>query len=170
MLVLVDRYKLEVWQISLLLLASSVINMFGSPYLGKLLDLWGERKTTSICYVILTLCCAGFAVIDNVWILVALLLMIKLVVTLGISLSTYVYRIAPTRGIDPHFSAGISINHVTSVGMPMIAGMLLPVIKYEGVFLGTAGLILLSIPFALAMKVQATSYSEQISPSCGRIG
>ncbi len=97
MLVLVDRYKLEVWQISLLLLASSVINMFASPYLGKLLDLWGERKTTSICYVILTLCCVGFAVMDNVWVLVALLLMIKVVVTLGISLSTYVYRIAPPR-------------------------------------------------------------------------
>ena len=155
MLVLVERYKLEVWQISLLLLASSVINMIGSPYLGKLLDRWGERKTTSVSYVLLTLCCAGFAVIDNAWILVLLLLIIKLVVTLGISLSTYVYRIAPTEELTPTLSAGISINHVTSVGMPMLAGILLPIIKYEGVFLATAGLILLSIPFALAMKVQS---------------
>jgi len=164
MLVLVDRYQLEVWQISLLLLASSVINMFGSPYMGKLIDLWGERTTTSISYVMLTLCCVGFAVIDNVWMLVALLLTIKLVVTLGIGLSTYVYRMAPAEELTPTLSAGISINHVTSVGMPIIAGILLPIIKYEGVFLGTAGLILLSIPFALAMKVQAPA-KAQTSPA-----
>ncbi len=51
----------------------------------------------------------------------------------------------------------------------MIAGLLLPVIKYEGVFLGTAGLILLSIPFALAMKVQAPGTSTN-KFRCGRIG
>lgn len=167
LLVLVDRYKLEVWQISLLLLASSVINMFASPYLGKLLDLWGERKTTSICYVILTLCCVGFAIMDNVWILVMLLLMIKVVVTLGISLSTYVFRIAPPEELTPTLSAGISINHVTSVGMPILAGILLPIIKYEGVFLGTAGLILLSIPFALAMKVQSPVKVQTSSAGAG---
>jgi MFS family permease len=160
MLVLVDRYKLEVWHISLILLASSVINMIGSPYLGKLIDVGGERKTTSISYIVLTLCCIGFAVIDNIWILVVLLLTIKLVVTLGIALSTYVYRIAPSEELTPTLSAGISINHVTSVGMPMLAGLLLPLIKYEGVFLGTAGLIVLSLPFALAMKVQVPIKGE----------
>jgi predicted MFS family arabinose efflux permease len=153
MLVLVDRYKLEVWHISLLLLTSSLINMIGSPYLGRLIDRWGERLTTSISYAVLVLCCAGFAIINNVGILVFLLLTIKLVVNLEITLSTYVYRIAPPEELTPTLSAGISINHVTSVGMPILAGILLPLIQYEGVFLGTAGLILISIPFTLAMKV-----------------
>jgi hypothetical protein len=110
------------------------------------------------------LCCAGFTVINNVWVLVFLLLIIKLIVALGVALSTYVYRIAPSEELTPTLSAGISINHVTSVGMPIIAGLLLPIIKYEGVFLATAGLIILSIPFALAMKVQTPS-KPQTNPT-----
>ncbi|MDF1513511.1 MAG: hypothetical protein P1S60_06850 [Anaerolineae bacterium] len=81
----------------------------------------------------------------------------------AIALSTYVYRIAPAEALTPTLSAGISINHINSVGMPMIAGILLPIIKYEGVFLATAGLVLLSIPFAMAMKAKP-SLSAQPNP------
>jgi len=38
--------------------------------------------------------------------------------------------------------------------MPLVAGAILPFIGYEGIFWGTSGLILLSIPFALAMKIK----------------
>jgi hypothetical protein len=66
----------------------------------------------------------------------------------------YVYRSAPAEELTPTLSAGISINHVTSVAMPLIAGALLPLIGYGGIFLGTAGLILLSVPFALGLRVE----------------
>lgn len=162
MLVLVDKFGLEVWQISLLLLVSSVVNFVGSPRLGLLLDRWGERLTVSLSYLILTLCCVGFAVLKSVWLLVVLLIVIKLMVTLGMGLSTYVYRIAPPEELTPTLSAGISINHVTSVAMPLVAGALLPTIGYEGIFLGTAGLILLSIPFSLAMQVRTPSVPQAV--------
>ena len=155
MLVLVENFGLEVWQISLLLLVSGVVNFVGSPALGRLLDRLGERSVMAASYVLLALCCIGFATLDQVWFLAALLLVIKLLVTLGIGLDTYVYRIAPEEELTPTLSAGISINHVTSVAMPLIAGALLPLIGYSGIFWGTAGLILLSVPFALAMKAAA---------------
>jgi len=88
-------------------------------------------------------------------VLVLLLLVMKLAVVFGLGLNTYVYRLAPEEELTPTLSAGISINHVTSVGMPLLAGALLPVIGYGGVFLGTAGLILLSVPFALQLHVGA---------------
>ena len=153
MLVLVDSFELKVWQISLILLASSVINMFASPYVGSLVDRFGERRTVSLSYAILVLCCLGFAVIGNVWLLVSLLLLIKLAVMMGMGLSTYVYRMAPAEELTPTLSAGISINHVTSVAMPLIAGALLPYVGYEGIFAGTAGMILASIPFAWMLRV-----------------
>ncbi len=154
MLVLVENFGLRVWQISLLLLVSGLVNFLGAPYLGRLLDQLGERRVMSGSYIVLTLCCVGFATLNQVWLLVALLLIIKLLVTLGIGLDTYVYRIAPPEELTPTLSAGISINHVTSVAMPLIAGALLPYIGYAGIFWGTAGLILLSIPFALAMRAE----------------
>jgi len=151
MLVLVESFGLKVWQISLILLTSSIINMLAGPYMGSLVDRFGEQKTVSLSYAILVLCCLGFAVIHNVWLLVFTLILIKLMVMLGMGLSTYVYRMAPAEELTPTLSAGISINHVTSVAVPLIAGALLPYIGYEGVFAGAAGMILLSVPFAWAL-------------------
>lgn len=161
LLVLVDKYGLHVSQISLILVLSGVVNFIGAPYLGRLLDRWGERYVTAIGYGLLTLCCIGFAMLSQVWILMALLLLIKLLVTLDIGIDTYVYRRAPADELTPTLSAGISINHVTSVAMPLIAGALMPWIGYSGVFWGTAGLILLSAPFALVMQ---TDRAPQITP------
>ena len=90
-----------------------------------------------------------------------MLLVIKLLVLLGMGLSTYVNRIAPPEELTPTLSAGISVNHVTSVAMPLVAGALLPFIGYEGVFLGTAGLILLSIPFALSIRVEEAEVESE---------
>jgi len=157
MLVLVETFKLEVWHISLILLVSSIINLVGSPYMGRLIDRLGERTVLTATYIGLVLGCIGFATLSNVWLLVLLLLAIKLLVLAGIGLETYVYRMAPEEELTPTLSAGISINHVTSVGMPLLAGVLLPIIGYEGIFWCTAGLIVLSIPFALSMKAVPTA-------------
>ncbi len=151
-LVLVQTYGMQVQQISLILTLSSMINLIGSPYLGRLLDRYGERIVLTTSYALLVLGCVGFASSSNVAFLTVLLLAIKLLVILEIGLDTYVYRFAPPEELTPTLSAGISINHVTSVAMPLVAGLLLPVIGYSGIFLGTAGLILLSIPFALSMQ------------------
>ncbi len=138
-------------QISLILTLSSMINLIGLPYLGRLLD---SRRAHSAHHELRP---AGPGLC---WLrqqqqrraLTVLLLAIKLLVILEIGLDTYVYRFAPPEELTPTLSAGISINHVTSVAMPLVAGLLLPVIGYSGIFLGTAGLILLSIPFALSMQ------------------
>ncbi len=163
-LVLVENFGLEVWQISTMLLVSSIVNLISTPQLGKLLDQFGERRMLSASYVILALCCLGFATIHTIWLLVLLLITIKLMVTLGIGLSTYVYRIAPPEELTPTLSAGISINHVTSVAMPLIAGALLPYIGYEGIFLGTAVIIGLSIPLALSLQPRSMPVTAQVSP------
>ena len=160
-LVLVQVYDFEVWQLSTLLLIGSVLRFLCAPLLGALIDRYGERTMVSSSYAALILCCIGFATIQQVWLLSALLLVIKLLVMLGMGLSTYVNRIAPAEELTPTLSAGISINHVTSVAMPMVAGLLLPVIGYSGVFLMTAGLVAISIPFALALRTEVKPASAE---------
>lgn len=152
MLVLVSSFGLRVWNIGSLLFVSSILNMIAAPYIGRLTDRFGERRMVPLSYVLLSVCSIGFAVIRAVWILAFLLVATKLLVIFGMGLSTYVRRIAPQEELTPTLSAGISINHITSVSVPLVAGMLLPLIKYEGVFLGTAVLILLSVPFALVLR------------------
>jgi predicted MFS family arabinose efflux permease len=154
-LVLVQNYGLNASQISLLLVISGIVNFVLAPRLGQLLDLWGERWTLSISYVALALCFVGYATVHNVWFLAAMLICINLLVTLRIGLSTYVNRIAPSEELTPTLSAGVSINHITSVSMSLVAGTLLGLVGYEWLCWGAAAIIMLSVPFALAIRVGA---------------
>ncbi|HDQ73284.1 MAG TPA: MFS transporter [Chloroflexi bacterium] len=154
-LVLVQNYDMHVWEVSTLMLVSGVLNLLVSPVMGALIDFSGERLTTTASYVILALCCVGYATVSNLWVLLVLWTLIKLVMPLGMGLSTYVYRTAPPEELTPTLTAGVTFDHISSVGVPFLASAALPVIQYSGIFLATAVLILLSIPFAWALQVQA---------------
>jgi predicted MFS family arabinose efflux permease len=152
-LVLVQDYGLGVTQISLILLASATVNLFASPYLGKLLDRLGERVTLSVSYVLLAICFVGYATFHNAIALAMLLVCINMLVLLSMGLQTYVNRISPARELTATLSAGVSINHITSVGMSLVAGVLLERLGYEALCYGAAVLIMASVPFALAIRL-----------------
>jgi predicted MFS family arabinose efflux permease len=117
-----------------------------------LLDTFGERLTLSGSYVLLALCFVGYATVHDAWFLGAMLIGIRLLVTLRIGLSTYVNRIAPPEELTATLAAGVSINHITSVTMSLLAGTLLGVFGYETLCWGSAVIIALSVPFALAIR------------------
>ncbi|MBN1400147.1 MAG: MFS transporter, partial [Anaerolineae bacterium] len=154
-LILVQNYGLSVWQISLLLLISGLVNFAFATPLGRLLDRYGEYRVLPISYVLLAICFVGYAVFHNAWILGFFLVGINLLVTLEMGLATYVRRIAPEEELTPTLSAGVSINHITSVAMSLVAGSLLAIVGYEALCWGAAAIIIASVPFAMAMKVRA---------------
>jgi len=71
----------------------------------------------------------------------------------SIGLSTYVNRVAPPEELTPTLSTGVSINHITSVGMSFLAGFLLPVLGYKALCWGAVILIGLSVPFAMSLRI-----------------
>lgn len=151
--VLVNNYDFNAQRISILLIISGIVNFFLSPRMGDWIDRFGERKTLAASYFALVLVFIGYATIHHAWVLGALYITINFLVMFRIGLHTYVNRIAPDEDLSPTLSAGVSINHITSVGMSMVAGALLSSIGYEGLCWGAAGVILLSIPFALAIRI-----------------
>jgi len=152
-LILVQNYGLDARQISLLLAVSGTVNFLLSPRLGHLLDVVGERITLSVSYVALALCFVGYATVHNALFLCLMLIGINLLTTLGMGLSTYVNRVAPRQELTPTLSAGVSINHITSVSMSLLAGTLLSLVGYEALCWGAVVVIMLSVPFALAIKI-----------------
>jgi len=163
-LVLVQYYGWDVWKISLLLVASSIVNLIFTPYFGKLIDEIGERPTLSTSYVIMALCFIGYATIHNDWILGALLIVINLLLTFNMALTTYVNRMAPDEELAPTLSAGVSINHITSVSFSLLAGTLVEIMGYENLFWGATAIVFVSVPFALALKTPSRSSVSQPQP------
>lgn len=152
--VLVSHYGLTAQKISAVLIFSGLLNFLIAPRMGNWIDRYGERKTLAASYLALVLAFVGYATIHNVWFLAVLFVLIRMLVLFRIGLHTYVNRIAPQRDLSPTLSAGVSINHITSVGISMLAGTLLKTVGYEGLCWGAAGVILLSIPFALAIRIR----------------
>ncbi len=93
--------------------------------MGRIIDRRGEQVTTPL-YAVLALCCFGYAVVGNLWILVALWIIIKLVTPFGLGLSTYVYRTAPPKELTPTLTAGVTFDHISSVGVPFRQGPCYP--------------------------------------------
>lgn len=153
-LMLIENFGLRVWHISTLTLVSSTLTFLLAPYLGSLIDRLGEQVTTPVSYVMLALCCIGFAVGQSLWLLIALWIIIRLTLPLGMGLSTYVYRTAPPEELTPTLTAGVTFDHISSVGVPFLASAALPIIDYQGVFVAAAILILISVPFARSLQVQ----------------
>jgi predicted MFS family arabinose efflux permease len=152
--VLVKHFELGAGQIGLLLLGSSVVNLLGTPYLGRALDRFGERSVLAVGYTIMAFCFVLYATVPNVWALAGALLVLNLLFTLHMGLATYVHRTAPAEELTPTLTAGVSFNHISSVAVSLVGGALLEVVGYQALCWGIAALVGISVPFALALRVR----------------
>jgi predicted MFS family arabinose efflux permease len=151
-MVLVYNYGLSAMQVSFLMLASGLVNFLFARRLGTLLDVTGERITLTLAYLGLALCFVGYALVHNVWFLGFLVVCINLIATLSIGLSTYVSRITPPEELTATLSTGVSVNHISSVGMSLLAGALLPVVGYQALCWAVVVIVSLSVPFAMQIR------------------
>jgi predicted MFS family arabinose efflux permease len=163
--VLVEHYGMSAERLPLLLIVSGLVNMIGSPRMGEWIDRFGERRVLLGSYAGLVLCFIGYAMLHSVWLLSGLYVLINFLVTSRVALSTYVNRIALTGDLVPTLSAGVSVNHITSVSMSLLAGTLLQLVGYEGLSWGAAFMILLSVPFALMVQASPLPQPEKPAPA-----
>ena len=150
--VMVEVYGMGPETLPLLLIASRVVNMVGAPQMGRWIDLFGERRVLVTAYLGLAISFVGYALLHNVWMLAALYVTINFLVLSRMALSSYVNRIALPGDLTPTLSAGVSVNHITSVTMSLLAGALLGLVGYEALSWGAAVMILISCPFALMVR------------------
>ncbi len=151
--VLAQFYGVDAQRLSLLMIVTGLVNLVGSPRLGAWIDRFGERTVLIICYLGLALSFAGYAVIHNVWILSALYITFNFLVYSRVALDTYANRMALPGDLVPTLTAGVSVNHITSVSMSLAAGTLLQIVGYEALCWGAAAMILLSVPFACMVRI-----------------
>jgi len=151
--ILVQFYGVAASELAILMLASRIVNFFAAPRVGEWIDRLGERKTLLGSYVAMAAAFAGYATFHNIWLLSVMYIAINFLFLFRIGLDTYVNRIAPPEELSPTLSAGVSVNHITSVGVSLIAGSLVGVLGYEALCYGAVVIILLSCPFALLLKV-----------------
>ena len=153
--VLVQFYEVTAAQLATLMIASRMVSFVGAPRIGEWIDRLGERRVLTGSYLGLAAGFVGYATFHHVWLLGLTYIAMNFLLMSRIALDTYVNRIAPAEELYPTLSTGVSINHVTSVGMSVLAGSLVNSVGYETLCLGGAAMILLSVPFVLSLGTAA---------------
>lgn len=147
--VLVDVFNQKVTTMTALFFLISVISIFFKPFVGYLIDRVGERFVLAGEAGILFFVCLGYAFADNllpyngaVLIICACYVLDLTLNAVGMARATYLKKIAvEEEDVSPTLSMGISIDHIMSMFIPTIAGL----VWYNGgaggykyVFLGGA--------------------------------
>jgi MFS family permease len=147
--VLVEVFKQPVATMTLLFFIVAVIGIFVKPWVGHLIDRVGERIVLSTEAFLFFLTCLGYAFAENLFPPAVAIFCIYICYVVDITLdsvymarTTYMKKIALTpEDVSPSLSLGISIDHVVTIFLPILGGLVWSrsgAGGYKYVFLGGA--------------------------------
>jgi predicted MFS family arabinose efflux permease len=132
---LVKVYNANLVEILVLSATIQTIGFFTSPRVGRLIDRVGERKVLVFYYCVVTVLFLGYAFLKGKHVLYAIYILDSATFVFNTGLTTYVNKIAPKSEHRPTLSMGVAANHVASVAMPLVGGILWATLGYQWAFL-----------------------------------
>jgi MFS family permease len=106
-----------------------------SPRVGRLIDRVGEKRILTLYYALVTVFFVGYAFLKVRYVLFGVFVADGATFAFNTGLTTYVNKIAPKSDHTPTLSMGVAMNHVASVTMPFLGGILWNTLGYQWAFL-----------------------------------
>lgn len=145
---MVERFGMDVSEMTTLLLANFAVNMVAAPAMGRALGRWGERNVMAVEYIGLTLVFLAYGGLYwfgwGIVVAGALYIADQFFFSLSFALKTYFQKIADPRDIAPTQAVAFTINHIAAVVLPATLGYLWAVAP-DRVFLLGAGMALVTL-------------------------
>lgn len=141
---LVQKYNFTVWEISALFVLNNLITWIVSPYIGKAINRFGEKKMLSVEYIFLILVFLGYAIFEFKYVAASLYVIDHIFFNFSIGIHTFFQKTADPKDIAPSMAVSFSINHISAVVIPAIGGMLW-MLNWQIPFIAGAGLAILSL-------------------------
>jgi MFS family permease len=172
--VLVEVFKQPVATMTLLFFIVAVIGIFVKPWVGHLIDKVGERIVLSTEAFLFFLTCLGYAFAENLFPPAVAIFCIYVCYVVDITLdsvymarTTYMKKIAITpEDVSPSLSLGISIDHVVTIFLPILGGLVWSrsgAGGYKYVFLGGAVVAFLNFVSSRRISIKQPALSSQQS-------
>lgn len=142
---LVERFGFSVRTVSLLFMVNYTVNWFLNPFIGRCINLIGERRLLTLEYSAAILVFLGYAYSDSPWLVGSLYVLDSLVFNFAIAVRTFFQKIADKADIAPSMAVAQTINHLSAVIIPAAGGWLWLELGYRVPFLAGAGLTFCSL-------------------------
>jgi hypothetical protein len=150
---LVKKFGYTVRHVTVLFVINNVINYFLSPYIGKLVVKYGERKVLSLEYSSLVFIFIAYAVVDSKVVVGGLYILDHIFFNFALAINTFFQKIGDPADTAPTMAVGFTINHIAAVVLPAIGGLLW-MVDYRIPFIGGAVLSLVSLLFVQLIDSQ----------------
>lgn len=148
---MVERFGMEVHQITALFIVNYIANMLAGPFIGGWIGRFGDRAMMVVQYAgLLCVFLAYGGIYAFGWgVLVASILYVldHLFFSMNITLKTYFQKIADPADIAPTAAVAFTINHIAAVFLPAALGYLW-VVSPGAVFLLAAAMASVSLGLA----------------------
>lgn len=162
--VLVRVFRRRPYVFAQLQTVGALIGMFFQPLLGNLIDRVGERIILIADAVLLFGVCLGYGFahrLEHAALALAVVYICyvadQVLFAVGMARTTYLSKILERpEDLTPSLSLGVSINHMVSMSLPAVGGIVWDRFGYPWVFLGAAGIALLTIIFASLVRTPPT--------------
>lgn len=141
---LVKKFEFSIQEIAILFLINNTIMFFISPFIGKCINWYGERKVLTLEYFSLIVIFLAYAMVESKMIVALLYIADHIFINFAISIRTFFQKIAHPADIAPSMAVGFTINHIAAVFLPAIGGLLW-LINYKIVFIVGAFLSFISL-------------------------
>ena len=156
---LVTTFHKPVYYIANLMIIGSVVGIFVQPYVGKIIDTYGERVVLRFEALIFVFVCILYGSAPTwfpkdiaILIVSACYISDQTLMSLGIARATYIKKIAEKKeDISNTLSLGLSIDHFFAISVALIGGLLWYKVGYKAVFI--LGAIISLINFFVAKKI-----------------
>lgn len=167
--VLVKIFHQPAYIFAQLWIVAGVLGCVFQPALGRAIDHFGERRVLMADSVAIALVCLGYASAHllhwrslGLGLLYACFVGDQLLFGVNMARDTYLAKIAlRPEDISPSLSLGVSINHVVSMSVPALGGLLWVRYGHPAVFLAAAAVAVLM--FFFSSRVHSTPQT----PSAG---
>jgi hypothetical protein len=155
---LVKKFEYSVQGIAVLFFINNSLNYFLSPFIGKCIVWFGERRMLSLEYLALIFIFTAYALVDS-WVVAGVLYVLDHVFfNFAIAINTFFQKIADPRDIAPSMAMGFTINHIAAVVLPTVGGLLW-LVDYRIPFLAGAGMSAVSLMLVQCITGQLAAAS-----------
>ena len=171
--VLVTIFNQPTQILATLLLIGGIIGILFQPLLGWMIDHFGERVVLASEAVLLVFVCFGYGFSRAMFpentaflIVCACFLLDQMLMSVSMARSTYMKKIALEPGhIQPALTAGVTIDHVFSISVALLGGLVWNFFGYQYVFLMGTVIACINFFFALQVRVPKTDQPLGVEPA-----
>lgn len=144
--VLVDHFNLGVPAISLIMLVTAALAMVTGPWIGRMIDVHGEKRMLGIVNIAYIVALLGYALIDNTATAIVCYIIYSIIFPLSaMGASVYLRKIAPSRDVAPSLAMGITMQHAAAIVVPVVTGFVLNFVGYQIPFLVASGFAVITV-------------------------